>query len=53
MTYRVLLLQGREIYCHILLIPEMGKETFLSGGVGVRSPFKKNKNSRNVEFLKA
>ena len=28
-TYRVLLLQGGQIYCPTLLIPEMGKETFV------------------------
>jgi hypothetical protein len=27
--YRVLLLQGEQIYCPTLLIPEMGKETFV------------------------
>jgi hypothetical protein len=31
MTYRVLLLQGGEIYYNILLIPEMSKETFFKG----------------------
>ena len=29
MTDRVLLLQGGQIYCPTLLIPEMGKETFV------------------------
>ena len=29
MTYRVLLLQGGQIFCPTLLIPEMGNETFL------------------------
>ena len=29
MTYRVLLLQGGQIFCPTLLIPEMGHETFL------------------------
>ncbi len=28
MTYRVLLLQGGQIFCPTLLIPEMGNETF-------------------------
>jgi hypothetical protein len=28
-TYKVLLLQGGQIYCPTLLIPEMGKETFV------------------------
>ncbi len=32
-TYRVLLLQGGQIYCPTLLIPEMGKETFFKGCV--------------------
>jgi hypothetical protein len=32
MTYRVLLLQGGQIFCPTLLIPEMGNETFLKGG---------------------
>jgi hypothetical protein len=30
-TYRALLLQGGQIYCPTLLIPEMGKENFLKG----------------------
>jgi hypothetical protein len=34
-TYRVLLLQGGQIYCPTLLIPEMGKKTFFKGGVYV------------------
>jgi hypothetical protein len=32
-TCRVSLLQGGQIYCPTLLIPEMGKETFFKGGV--------------------
>ncbi len=32
-TYRVLLLQGWQIYCPTLLIPEMGKGTLFKGGV--------------------
>jgi hypothetical protein len=32
MTYRVLLLQGGQIFCPTLLIPEMGNETFFKGG---------------------
>ncbi len=32
MTYRVLLLQGGQIFCTTLLIPEMGNEIFLKGG---------------------
>jgi hypothetical protein len=34
-TYRVLLLQGGQIYCPPLLIPKMDKETFFKGGVWV------------------
>jgi hypothetical protein len=52
MTYRVLLLQGEQIYCPTLLIPEMGDEIFLKGGC--KWSFKKKaKNRRNVEYLKA
>jgi hypothetical protein len=32
LTYRVLLLQGGQIFCPALLIPEMGNETFFKGG---------------------
>jgi hypothetical protein len=32
MTYRVLMLQGGQIFCPTLLIPEMGNETFFQGG---------------------
>ncbi len=40
MRSRVLLLQGGEIYCRTLLIPERGKETFFKGGGGVSGPLK-------------
>jgi hypothetical protein len=43
-TYRVLLLQGGQIYCPTLLIPEMGKETFVQRGC-VRGPLKRSKKS--------
>jgi hypothetical protein len=50
--YRVLLLQGEQIYCPTLLIPEMGDEIFLKGGC--KWSFKKKaKNRRNFEYLKA
>ncbi len=52
MTYRVLLLQGGQIYCPTLLIPEIGNETFFKGGCSW-SLKKKVKNRRNVEYLKA
>jgi hypothetical protein len=52
MTYRVLLLQGGQIYCPSLLIPEMGNETFFKKGV-VSVPLKKIINRRNVKYLKA
>jgi hypothetical protein len=32
LAYRVLLLQGGQIYCPTLLIPEMGNGTFFKGG---------------------
>ncbi len=32
MTYRVLLLQGGQIFCPTLLIPEMGNAILLKGG---------------------
>ncbi len=52
MMYRVLLLQGGQIYRCTLLTPEIGMETFFKEG-GVNGPFKKVKNRRNVECLKA
>ena len=51
-TYRVLLLQGGQIYCPTLLIPEIGKATLLNGEC--KGSFKKEvKNRQNVEYLKA
>ncbi len=44
MMYRVLLLQGGQIYCCTLLIPEIGMETFFKEE-GVSGPFKKSKKS--------
>ncbi len=52
LTYRFLLLQGRQIFRPAVLIPEMGNETFLIGGC-TWSFLKKVKNRRNVEYLKA
>jgi hypothetical protein len=52
MMYRVLLLQGGQIYCCTLLTPEIGMETFFKEG-GVSGPFKKVKKCRNDEYLKA
>jgi hypothetical protein len=43
MTYRVLLLQGGQIFCPTLLIPEMDNETFFKGGC--TWSFKKSKKS--------
>ncbi len=51
MMYRVLLLQGGQIYCCTLLPPEIGMETFFKEG-GVSDPFKKSKKRRNNEYLK-
>jgi hypothetical protein len=51
MTYRVLLLQGGQIYCPTLLIPDMGNETFFKRRLYV--VLKKVKNRRNVEYLMA
>jgi hypothetical protein len=44
MMYRVLLLQGGQIYCCTLLIPEIGMENFFEEE-GVSGPFKKSKKS--------
>jgi hypothetical protein len=41
MTYRVSLMQGGEIYCHIMLIPEMDKETFVKGPMPIQFISKK------------
>jgi hypothetical protein len=50
--YRVLLLQGGEICCHILLIPEMGKESFFKGPMLIQFISKNQKsNSLPCPFL--
>jgi hypothetical protein len=36
-------LQDGEIYCHILLIPEMGKESFFKGPMPIQFILKKRK----------
>jgi len=49
--YRVLLLQGGQIYCCTLLTPEIGMETFFKEG-GVSGPFKKSKKSPECSVSK-
>jgi hypothetical protein len=52
MMYRVLLLQGGEIYCRTLLIPEMGKENFFLRR-GVSGPLKKEQKIARMSSIKS